>query len=111
MTRANYDGCATAGVHFLGVYGIQLVAIRTAPTVTCNAIGQYSSQWVVYLDSSKTYRKVDGKELLNTVREAFNGTVKVRPTELQNEHDKAPTEGIPILPESTQPKQTESGFL
>jgi hypothetical protein len=39
------------------------------------------------------------------------GTVKVRSTELQNEHDKAPTEGTAVLPESTQPKQTETGLM
>jgi hypothetical protein len=40
----------------------------------------------------------------------LQGDGKVRSTELQNERNKAPTEGGAVLPESTQPKQTETGF-
>jgi hypothetical protein len=65
---------------------------------------------VLYFDSSGKYRKIDGKLTQATAREAFKGTVMVRSTELENEHDKAPIEGIAVLPESTQPKQTETGF-
>jgi hypothetical protein len=62
VTWANYGGWTTAGVHFLGKYGIQQVARRTSPIVTCTAFGLYSAHsYLPALD------KVDNEPLDNSL--------------------------------------------
>jgi hypothetical protein len=48
---ANYRGCATAGVHILGKYGIPNV--RILHTIDIALLGMYSPQSDTHVDKSK----------------------------------------------------------